>query len=116
MKYQALYDTIVAKAGRTLVVRISDNVIPFDGWLVSPSGFWPTTDMDNFDGAVKDIVKWATKNKFEYLGFRYDGQYIWYGVGIVFAHERKEYAMGYAHGLGIAGPIDVGTGKVVNRR
>jgi hypothetical protein len=109
MKFQALYDA--AKERTTLFVRIGDNVVPYDGWFV---------------GVIKLVPDWVTFDKAVEFALRDPGDHIgiavtkmndvYMGTGLLFAHDSKEYAMGYAHGAGLPGIYDVGTGKLIKRK
>lgn len=107
MKFQALYDE--ARKRGIVFVRIEDNLIPFDGWFVQSGGQMRFL-FENFD----DIVSYATStSKHEYIAVTKDGSIM---TGDVFGVARKEYAMGYAHGAGLDGIYDVGTGKLIRRK
>ncbi len=114
MKYQALYDAATAKDGQVLFVRVADNVIPFDGWFVQESG-WRIVTKDIFDSAVDIITAEATYGGGGYIAVANNGQCRMVS-GKLFGSHRKEYAMGYAHGAGLEGIYDVGTGKLVKRK
>jgi hypothetical protein len=109
VKYQALYDA--AKARTTLFVRVEDNVIPFDGWFVGRIKLKP--DWVDFDRQISLDVR--DEGEILALAVTEMGD-VYSGKGILFAHERKEYAMGYAHGAGLEGIYDVGTGKLIRRK
>lgn len=119
MKYQALYDEAIRRDGGVFV-RVADNIIPFDGYFTPARldlDFFPEGSVHNtepFDRLVEIIVEWAVESGSEHIGVKIIDGVTYTAAGQVFADVA--YAMGYAHGAGLEGVYDVGTGKLIKRR
>ena len=112
MTFQALHD--MAREKGVVVVRISDNAIPTEGyaiWLPLTGGISGVRSDVEFDSLVRHVV---THGNQEHIMVTHDDVMTYVQPAMVF-HDRQ-YAMGYLHGSGSEFGWDIAHQRKLTRR